>query len=54
MMELWLYMQPKIISKYITLMISKRQIFWSGRNMTMMDFVSDRTHENGLIFIHDF
>ena len=39
-------------------MISKRQRYKYGRNMTMVDFVPDRTlkhinmHENGLISIH--
>ena len=45
-------MQPKTISKFIILMISKRQrntyISDTGNmveNMTMVDFVSDRTIE---------
>ena len=48
--ELYLYLQPKIISKCITLMTYKRQrhtvyiAHWKyGRNMTFMDLVSDRT-----------
>ena len=48
-LSFYLYMQPKIISKCITLMSFKRQRHTyisdteNGSNMTFMDLVSDRT-----------